>query len=315
MKKILACLMLVCGMVAVHADEIPGNQDVKTDYRDVAEFQQVVVNADFNVVIKYSVSPKVEVTAESNLLSHIVTEVKGKTLNVNVEKKTKLVPNFPIVVTLSMPLINKFQYKGDGSIQTDAIPSDKMELILDGKGSLKMNNLKTNSLKLTATGFFHIEMADVVSGGSKISLSDNVSGMYSNFSSSKLEIEYKTLESSTWKGIQSDALTINGESAGSMEFSGFAGKNVSATMTSTGRVVMSGTASSVNVTASNAGSFEAIMLSAEKCKVVNNGTGDLSVNATSSLDVTIASSGNVSFKGDLKISYTNTGTGQLVKKK
>jgi hypothetical protein len=258
----------------------------------------------------------VSVEAESNLLPYIITEVKGKTLNIYVEKKTRLAPNYPITITLSTSMLNKLQFKGEGNITADGIPSDKMDLSLAGKGQCNITNLKTGSLKIAAAGDFDLSMKDVMSnGGVKITMADNVTANINNFTAPKIEVEANSLEGSRWGSVQTDALTLKVTNAGNMDFTGFAGKDVNATMTSTGTVSMSGTARNINLTASNASNFDALNLAAEKAKVVNNGTGDLGVSPSASLDVTITSSGNVMFKGDLKISYTSNGSGQLIKKK
>lgn len=316
MKNFFALFIALCTFAAVSAADIPGNQDLKQDSRLVTEFQQVVVTADFNIKLDYAISPKVTVEAESNLLPYIITEVKGKTLNIYVEKKTRLAPNYPITITLSTSMLNKLQFKGEGNITADGIPSDKMDLSLAGKGQCNITNLKTGSLKIAATGDFDLSMKDVISNsGVKISMADNVTANINNFTAPKLEVEANSLEGSRWGSVQTDALTLKVTNAGNMDFTGFAGKDVNVTMTSTGTVSMSGTARNINLTASNASNFDALNLAAEKAKVVNNGTGDLGVSPSASLDVTITSSGNVMFKGDLKINYTSNGSGQLIKKK
>ena len=316
MKKFFALFIALCTFAAVSAADIPGNQDLKQDSRLVTEFQQVVVTADFNIKLDYAITPKVTVEAESNLLPYIITEVKGKTLNIYVEKKTRLAPNYPITITLSTSMLNKLQFKGEGNVTADGIPSDKMDLSLAGKGQCNITNLKTGSLKIAATGDFDLSMKDVISNsGVKISMADNVTANINNFTAPKLEVEANSLEGSRWGSVQTDALTLKVTNAGNMDFTGFAGKDVNVTMTSTGTVSMSGTARNINLTASNASNFDALNLAAEKAKVVNNGTGDLGVSPSASLDVTITSSGNVMFKGDLKISYTSNGSGQLIKKK
>ena len=316
MKKFFALFIALCTFAAVSAADIPGNQDLKQESRIVTEFQQVVVTADFNIKLDYAISPKVTVEAESNLLPYIITEVKGKTLNIYVEKKSRLAPNYPITITLSTSMLNKLQFKGEGNINADGIPSDKMDLSLAGKGQCNITNLKTGSLKIAAAGDFDLSMKDVMSnGGVKITMADNVTANINNFTAPKIEVEANSLEGSRWGSVQTDALTLKVTNAGNMDFTGFAGKDVNATMTSTGTVSMSGTARNINLTASNASNFDALNLAAEKAKVVNNGTGDLGVAASASLDVTITSSGNVMFKGDLKINYTSNGSGQLIKKK
>ncbi len=315
MKKILALCMTICMVFAVQAKDIPGNQDLKKESRFVAAtFEQVVVNADFNVNLVYAISPKLEVEAESNLLQYIITEVKGKTLNISVAKKTRLANNFPITVYVAMPTMSKLQYTGNGDITVDAIPSEKMTIALNGKGICKWTNLKTSGLNITATKNFQLQFSDMLCEGSaKLELSDNTSADFSRIQFGKLEILNNTLELSKFMGIQTEALTIKGNAAGNMEFTGFAGKDVTATLVSTGKVLMSGTAKSVTVETSNAADFDGIGLAAEKAKVVNNGTADIRVAASASIDATITSSGSIYYKDAQKTKLNNTGSGQIIK--
>lgn len=314
MKKILAVLMMVCTIFAVQAKDISGNQDLKKEQRFLEGFEQINVNANFNVNLVYAISPKVEVEAESNLLQYIVTEVKGKTLNINVQKKIRLANNFPITIYIAMPTISKLQYTGEGNISVDGIPSEKMDIILTGKGDCNWSNLKTGSWKVTANKNFNLNFTDMLCGSTKMVLNDNCKANFQKVQMEKLDLQYNTVVSSQFVGVQTESLNIQGNAAGSMTFSGFAGKDVSATLTSTGNVTMSGTAKSVTVNASNAAGFDAIDLAAEKAKIVNNGTANVQVSVTSSLDANITSTGSVFYKGTPKIKIANTGTGQIMNK-
>lgn len=315
MKKILSIIALVCVVLAVKAEDIPGNQVMQKESRIVTEFQEVDVKADFNIDIAYAVSPAVSVEAESNLLPYIKTELKGKTLKVYVDKKVRLAPNFPITVHLATPAITKISYTGEGNIEANAIPSSKMEFILSGKGQCEFNNLGTGNLKVTANKEFDITMTNVKCSNATFNMQDNSTANISNFEGSKVNFETSTLANCHWTGAKIANLTIKSSAAGLLDFTGFAGENVTATFTGTGKTAIGGTGRNLTVTTSNAADFDAIGLACEKVKVTNNGTGDIKVASSSSLDVTITSSGNVTFKGDLKISFNSAGPGQLIKSK
>ena len=171
-KQILAFAFMAFAVLFVQAKDIIGNSDLKKDSRAVADFQQINVNADFDIIIDYAITPKVEVEAESNLQEVILTEVKGKALNISVAKKTKIINNFPIVIRVALPMITKIQYNGNGTITADGIPSDKMEMILNGKGTLNFKNLKTSSMKLTLSQGFKLNINDVIAGNLNLTLKD-----------------------------------------------------------------------------------------------------------------------------------------------
>ena len=297
------------------AKDIIGNRELKKDSRVVAAFQQINVNADFDIIIDYAITPKIEVEAESNLQEAIVTEVKGKALNIGIAKKTKIVNNFPIVIRIALPMITKFQYTGNGTITADGIPSDKMEMILNGKGTLNFKNLKTTSLKLTLSQGFKLNINDALASSLNITLKDNTVCNITTMSGVKsTTLTSTTTEACTIAGLSSESVTLKGNGSGNINFNGFVGKKFIATLSNSGDVTVNGNADEVNVTSTGSSNVDAINLPAKKAKVVNNGSGAISVSAESSLDATITSSGKVVYSGTPKIKIQNTGTGQLEKK-
>ena len=99
-KQIFLFVAMAFAVLFAQAKDVIGNRELKKDSRSVAAFQQINVNADFDIIIDYAITPKVEVEAESNLLEVIVTEVKGKALNIGIAKKTKIVNNFPMEIVV-----------------------------------------------------------------------------------------------------------------------------------------------------------------------------------------------------------------------
>ena len=314
-KQIFLFVAMAFAVLFAQAKDVIGNRELKKDSRAVAAFQQINVNADFDIIIDYAITPKIEVEAESNLQEVIVTEVKGKALNIGIAKKTKIVNNFPIVIRIALPMITKLQYTGNGTITADGIPSDKMEMILNGKGTLNFKNLKTTSLKLTISQGFKTNFNDVLASSLTVTMKDNTVFNVSTMSGVKsTTITYASTEACTIAGLSSENVTFKGTGAGKVNFNGFVGKKFTATLSSSGDVTVMGNADEVNVTSTGSSNFDAIGLPAKKAKAVNNGSGTISVAAESSLDATITSSGKVVYAGTPKIKIQNTGTGQLEKK-
>ena len=314
-KQIFLFIAMAFAVLFAQAKDVIGNRELKKDSRVVAAFQQINVNADFDIIIDYAITPKIEVEAESNLQEVIVTEVKGKALNIGIAKKTKIVNNFPIVIRIALPMITKFQYTGNGTITADGIPSDKMEMILNGKGTLNFKNLKTTSLKLTLSQGFKLNINDALASSLNITLKDNTVCNITTMSGVKsTTLTSTTTEACTIAGLSSESVTLKGNGSGNINFNGFVGKKFIATLSNSGDVTVNGNADEVNVTSTGSSNVDAINLPAKKAKVVNNGSGAISVSAESSLDATITSSGKVVYSGTPKIKIQNTGTGQLEKK-
>ena len=314
-KQIFLFAAMAFAVLFAQAKDIIGNRELKKDSRAVAAFQQINVNANFDIIIDYAITPKVEVEAESNLQEVIITEVKGKALNIGIAKKTKIVNNFPIVIRIALPMITKFQYTGDGTITADGIPSDKMEMILNGKGTLNFKNLKTTSMKLTLSQGFKTNFNDVLASSLNVTLKDNTVFNVTTMSGVKsTTITSSTTEACSISGLSSESVTLKGSGSGNTSFNGFVGKKFTATLSNSGDVSVTGNADEVNVTSTGSSNVDALSLPAKKAKVVNNGSGTITVSAASNLDATISSSGKVVYSGTPKIKIQNTGTGQLEKK-
>jgi hypothetical protein len=315
LRQFLAFAVMACTILFVQAKDIIGNSDLQKDSRAVGTFQQINVNADFDIIIDYAITPKVEVEAESNLQEVILTEVKGKALNISIAKRTKIINNFPIVIRVALPMLTKIQYNGNGNITADGIPSDKMEMILNGKGTLNFKNLKTSSMKLTLSQGFKMNINDAMASGLNLTLKDNTSCNITTLSGVKsTTLTFASTEACTFSGLSSESLTLKGTGAGNLTFNGFVGKKFTANMTSSGNVTLTGNADEVSVTCASSASFDAMSLPVKKAKAVNNGSGVISVSAASNLDATISASGKIIYAGTPKIKIQNTGTGQLEKK-
>jgi len=314
-KQILAFVAMMVAVFFTQAKDIPGNNELKKDAREVAPFEQVIVNADFDIAIDYAIMPKVEVEAESNLQEYIITEVKGKALNISVAKKATLKNNMPIVIRISLPSLSKFQMEGNGKVEMNGIPSDKMEMAVAGEGSVNIKSLRTSSLKLTAEKKSQITFNEMAAESIKMELKNNTSCSINNLAGAKkIELTASTSEACTFTSIQSESFIIKENGKGTINITGLTGKEIKATLPNSGDITVSGTVENVEVKSTGAANFDALTVTAQKAKIENGGSGDISVSAASSLEANITSSGSVNYKGVPKIKIENTGTGQLVKK-
>jgi len=83
-------------------------------------------------------------------------------------------------------------------------------------------------------------------------------------------------------------------------------------MSNSGLIDIAGSATSETVQLSGSGDYSAFDMSVSFATITNTGAGNAFVKADSSIDATIQSSGNISYKGYPVITSTITGTGQLI---
>ena len=95
---------------------------------------------------------------ESNLLEHIVTEIKGGNLIVKVEKDVNLSPSWNKTIKITIPFmeINNVSLAGSGDLwNEDLLTSDDLDISLTGSGDIVLN-IKATKTKLILHWDFYI---------------------------------------------------------------------------------------------------------------------------------------------------------------
>jgi hypothetical protein len=99
-------------------------------------FKEIASSGDFNVTVTYGRTYSVEVSAESNLLSYIETDIVGNTLKIRTRGLHSLRQNYPIEVFITTPVLNGLSLSGSGLIETDSFISDNFTVSLSGSGDI-----------------------------------------------------------------------------------------------------------------------------------------------------------------------------------
>ena len=81
-----------------------------------------------------------------------------------------------------------------------------------------------------------------------------------------------------------------------------------------GVVVVTGTASSQNVSVSGSGKHEASQLATERAVADVSGSGEILLTVSTELKATISGSGTVTYSGDPQVTESISGSGRLIKK-
>lgn len=168
-----------------------GSGHMGSDRRDLRDFKSIDVGGVFHVEITAQKDFSVEVEADDNLLQYIKTDVRGGTLNIEIDKKVST--KNPMRIRISAPDIDALEVsraanvtvnnlKNTG-ISVDAsgasnikLAGETAKLTVDVSGATKVDaeNLKAENAAVEASGASHIDVnvsgqlkADA-SGASKI---------------------------------------------------------------------------------------------------------------------------------------------------
>lgn len=154
---------------------ISGNGDVQAETRIAAgDFSEVSSSGDFEVTIIPSDNYSIEVSAESNLLPYIETDVTGNKLKIHTRGIHSLRNHFPIQVTIGSPVLEGLNLSGSGSIQTGSYQSSSFSITVSGSGKIN-TQVSTDYLKAVVSGSGSIFLAGnaastgyTISGSGKI---------------------------------------------------------------------------------------------------------------------------------------------------
>ncbi|MEH6537467.1 MAG: head GIN domain-containing protein [Psychroserpens sp.] len=136
--------------------KVKGNGKMTTESRTTSDYDAISCAGSFDYVLVAGTEGKITLEGESNLLQHVVTEVKNGKLIIKTEKGKNLDPshNKTIKVTIPFKDIDKVALAGSGDLwNKDRITSNDLEVSLSGSGDIILDvQTKNVSGKVTGSG-------------------------------------------------------------------------------------------------------------------------------------------------------------------
>jgi len=145
---IVAVLMSSCGEPCIE-----GNGTIRDEDRVVDNFSSVILSGDCDVFIEQSNTTSVNVEADENLLSYILTENRNSgTLEIRNANNRCLRSSSRIKVTIKTPDIISVTNAGSGYVGCDYVYNNRFSVTLSGSGEIDCNKMDTQDLKVTLSG-------------------------------------------------------------------------------------------------------------------------------------------------------------------
>jgi hypothetical protein len=161
---LFAGALAVGGMiaVAVFQEKVEGSGTSATEDRKVGDVTEVELSGIGNLVINQGEMPSLSVTADDNILPHIVTETHGNKLTLYTESGFNLHPKTPITYTLTVPKLAKVGISGAGNVKTEKFVGDALTVKLSGAGNAILNGVDCRTLTLGLSGAGNATMSGTV---------------------------------------------------------------------------------------------------------------------------------------------------------
>lgn len=175
MKNTILIIAALFSFTMSHAqwNKIKGNGNITTVNRSTSDYDSVKCAGSFDYILVAGTEGQIKLEGESNLLPHIVTEVKNGSLYIKTEKGKNLSPsrNETIKITIPFQDLDTVSLSGSGDLwNTDQITSNELDVYLSGSGDIVLNvSTKNVSGKVTGSG-------DLTLKGSTTELEANVTG-------------------------------------------------------------------------------------------------------------------------------------------
>ena len=176
MKKfilILTFLLIGCNGCFIKMDglgtKINGSDNVIKENRQLRDFHTVHILGSLDAEIAFGDTFSCKVKGADNLVPFVETAIRNNTLIISIEENYST--KSPLVIYLTMPVLEKAKIIGSGDITISDVTKDKVTLIISGSGDilasgnvdlleavvsgsgdLSLQNLRANHANITING-------------------------------------------------------------------------------------------------------------------------------------------------------------------
>ena len=147
---------------------ITGNGDTKSEHREVNFFDRLDVSGNFNVDIVNAEKIKIDIEAEENLLKHIQTRVRDKTLYIS--SRRNLRPTEEMSIIVQVPMIKMISCSGLNNITAYDLNNDELTINLSGASNIKVSGI-TKYFDLDVSGAADIDAKELIAEYVRIDVS------------------------------------------------------------------------------------------------------------------------------------------------
>ena len=144
--------------------------------RDVPSFSEIALRISAKVYVEQGKKQSIEIVAKSSTLEEIITEVKGRTLNIKFPNKNYFWKKFEpgkIEIYITVPEIDGLSVSGSGDIIAEDIKTRILDLAVSGSGDILIEDLDAKRVSSSISGSGDIIIKD---GGVADDFSVSISG-------------------------------------------------------------------------------------------------------------------------------------------
>lgn len=129
--------------------------DVVEEMRDVASFSKIKNKGSFEVFVTVGGAQSVKVTADSDVIEKIETEVRGGTLNIAMDADRSWWRNNRVGrmrLDITVPSLEAALVHGSGDFEINGVTDGDFEASVHGSGDISLNNATVRELNIDVKG-------------------------------------------------------------------------------------------------------------------------------------------------------------------
>ncbi len=267
-------LILVAFSMTLMSCVKTGQGEMITQKFDVGTFDEIDFDGIGNVEVIPSTTFGVEVEAQENIMKIIEVKKVGSILKIGIKSGFSVSGKTKINYTVFANGIVGLKNTGSGNLK-----------VKDGSLGENLNAKNTGSGNIDFLSSAIIKKMDILNTGS-----GNVDGEFT-----------------------SETVSLKNTGSGNVKLS-FVAENVDLKNTGSGKITLIGAAITFEPTVTGSGDMYAYDFQSTNVIVKTTGSGNATVNALSSIDITISGSGDVRYKGNPNdVNINITGSGKVIK--
>ncbi len=143
--------------------------NAEKEIRDVPSFSEISLRISGKLYIKQGSRQEVEIVAKSSTLDEIITEVRGRTLNIRTKTRNIFSGSFnpgKVEIYVTVPDIHALNVSGSGDIiASGKISSRIIDLTISGSGNIVIDKLISERVKASVSGSGDIVIGEGVTDG------------------------------------------------------------------------------------------------------------------------------------------------------
>lgn len=132
----------------------------KEETRELPSFSEISLRISAKVYLEQGKNQSVRIVADSETLEQVITEVKGRTLNIRFPNNNIFKRWDPgkIEIYISVPEVDGLNLSGSGDIISEKIETRILDLLISGSGNIKIEQLTAERVSATISGSGNIKI-------------------------------------------------------------------------------------------------------------------------------------------------------------